>query len=338
MIYQNIELFNVAEAVQVPGRPGVLLQRVPEEVRGLLREVSQTQLRQAACCEIRFVSDWKPVNVTLVSYGTPCMASIYLGDFQVGQQMISTEPTKITVTIPSPHFLSQPDFDASLFPFSPAVSRVMFAGQEIHFLSIEGESIRPPKKEETPQLRFLAYGTSITQGYAATNSELTYVKQLAWRLGADAINLGVSGSAFCEKPITDYIVSRDDWDFATLCLSVNMLNQEVPAASFSEIAKEMIMAIAKKSPQKPVFCISLLPSCMDIGFRWPERNPTSTADEYRRVIQTIVEEANLSNLHYIDGKQLISNLTGLSHDLLHPSDHGMIEIGEKLAKLIRPLL
>lgn len=46
----------------------------------------------------------------------------------------------------------------------------------------------------------------------------------------------------------------------------------------------------------------------------------------------------MPNLYYIDGRELLKNLEGLSDDLLHPGDAGMIEIGENLAAFIKPLL
>ena len=232
MIYENIELLNYEEVVEVPGRPGVLLQRIPENIRVQLRQEAQNVYRQSACGEIRFVSDFKPVKVTLASYGGNSKAMLFFGDFQVGEYVIQEEPTDINIEVPNPRFLSSPEFDSSSYPFSVAVSRLILRGNEIHLIAIEGEGIRAPEKHEVPKLKYLAYGTSITQGASATSADMTFASQVAWRLCTDVINLGASGVAYCEKALADYIAERKDWDFATLCISANMLNQEVSVEEF----------------------------------------------------------------------------------------------------------
>lgn len=338
MIFNNVELLNYEETLEIPGRPGVLLQRIPESIRLQLREGAQNAYRKSACGEIRFISEDKPVKITLASYGGNSKALLYFGDFQLGEYIITEEPTVIITEVPSPKFISDNKFSRLEYPFSPRVCRLILGGNEIHLISIEGEYIRPPKEYETPGLKYLAYGTSITQGASATSSDLAYVKQVAWRLGTDVINLGASGAAYCEKALVDYIASRKDWDFASLCISVNMLNQGVSAEDFYEVAKYMACTIAEKNPSKPVICISLFTTFSDLGFVWPERNPKATPTEYREALKDIVEKSGLSNLHYIDGRKLLTSFYGLSHDLLHPGNNGMIEIGENLSGFIKPLI
>jgi lysophospholipase L1-like esterase len=63
-----------------------------------------------------------------------------------------------------------------------------------------------------PDVRYLAYGTSITEGAKATATHLNYVSRVAQRRGYDALNLGCSGSAYCEGVLAEYIARRNDWD------------------------------------------------------------------------------------------------------------------------------
>jgi lysophospholipase L1-like esterase len=338
MIYQNVELHNVDEAVRIPGREGVLLQRIPEEVRAQLREATQQQYVNAACCEIRFVSDWKPVKLKLACYSGEAKAHLYFGDFSAGTYTITEQPSTLVLSLPSPAFVAREDFNGSGYAFAPQVWRLLFQGGQIHFIDIEGEDIRPPKREELPKLRYLAYGTSITQGVGASHPALTYVKQTGWRLRADVLNLGASGNAYCEQALADYMANRHDWDIASLCISVNMLNQGVSAKEFESKADYLVNTMAKQQPDKPIVCIGILPSFHDLGYKWPERNPVSTADEYRSILKSIADNPALPNVHYVDGRQLMSSLYGHSHDLLHPGDHGMIEIGEHLADFMKNLI
>lgn len=283
MIYKNIEILNFEEVRTVKGRAGVLLQRIPEKVRLQLRPESQSIYKKAACGEIRFVSNFKPVKITLASYEGDSKLLLYFGDFQAGEYIITEKPIEINIEIPSPKFISRKDFDDSIYPFSVAVCRLIISGNEIHLIDIEGETMRPPKANEVPKLKYLAYGTSITQGINATSPDLTYVKQVAWRLGTDVINLGASGSAYCEKEIADYIASRKDWDFASFCISINMLNQGVSAEVFFQAAEYFIYKVAKSNPTKPIICISLFTSFPDLGYIWPDRKPKATSNEYRNI-------------------------------------------------------
>ena len=47
-------------------------------------------------------------------------------------------------------------------------------------------------------------------------------------LGVDLINLGFGGGACLEPEIADYIAGRQDWDFASLELGINLLRQVEP--------------------------------------------------------------------------------------------------------------
>ncbi len=337
MIYRQVELHNVGQLVEVPGREGLLLQRVPEMVRQHVRERAATVYRHAAGCEIRFVSDWNPVKLTLACHSGETKAYLYYGDFQGPSFAIGPEPTTIELTPPPADFLQRADFDGSLYPYHPDVWRLLFQGGEIYLLDIEGQSLRPPAADELPKLRYLAYGTSITQGASATHPYLSYVMQTAWRLRADAINLGASGNAFCEPAIADYIAARDDWDIATVCISVNMLNQGVTAAEFTDKARHFVRTVAGNA-NRPVACIGLFPFFGDLGYCRPDRQPQATPEEYREALRSIAEDPSLPNVSYIDGRELMTSMRGHAHDLLHPGDNGMIEIAEHLAPRLKALL
>lgn len=338
MIYKNIELHNVEEITEIEGKPGVLLSRVPESVRTKLRPDTQSEYHHSTGMELRFVTDFKPADVTIQSFGGACKATLFFGDFQFGEFTVSEEAT--TIKIPDTVFLSKPELQLTKYNFHPSVVRLLLNGKYIHLIGVNGQGVQPPDKVLLPALRYLAYGTSITHGFSSSSPALAYVKQTAWRLGADAINLGVAGSAYCEKELANYIAHRQDWDFATICASVNMFNQGVTLEEFKEKVKYFIYTIASNNPQKPIICISLFPFFMDVNpdFRWPGKSPKGPQEEYRKALETIVSEANLNNLYFIEGPKLLTEVNLLSYDLLHPSDYGMIQIAENLASFIKPIL
>lgn len=340
MIYGQAELHNVEELVPIEGRPGLLMQRVPESVRTGLLEKGQEQIRRASAIEIRFgTSVGEEVPVTLASYGGISKVQVFFGDYWVEEVLVGEAPATIVLREQTPMFQFAQPYKEKVprTSFGP-IWRLVIQGFEVHLIDLPSVAIRPPYEHEKPALKYLAYGTSITFGISASSPDLSYVSQTAWRLGLDPINLGMPGAAFCEQAIADHIAARDDWAIASLCLSVNMLNQGVTAESFAEKARYMVHAIASAHPDKPLVCIGLFPSFADLGWSWPEREVRATSQEYREVLQGIVQSSGYSHVHYVDGRELLDDWRGLSHDLLHPGNAGMIRIGERLAEFMRPLL
>lgn len=334
MIFENVEFHNIEQVTRIEGRSGVLLSRVPEKISVKLREGTQGVYKTPAGAEIRFVSDWKPAKVTLASYGGESYAQLYFGNYQAQSYRITEQPTEIRILVPE--FL--PHIEQTGKTFSNNVVRLIISGAEVHFLGIEGEGIRSPKANEVPGLKYLAYGTSITQGLRASNPMLSYVRQTARRLGADVLNYGANGNCFCEPELADWLAQRQDWDFATLCMSANMLNQGVTAQAFHDKANYMVRTIASANPARLVVCIGIFPYYLDWGMKLSDRTYRSTTLEYRKILHDIVEDAAMPNLHYIDGRELLKNFEGLSEDLIHPGDAGMTEIGKNLAAVLSPLL
>lgn len=337
MIYLQAELHNVEALVEVPGRPGLLLQRVPEEVREGLLEEAQRQVRRAAMAEIRFVAEGDAAEVTLASFGEPSRIQIYYGDYWVEERTIGELAETLTLGARPPGFQFETPWRESVpRPSFGNVWRIVAHGGEVHLVGLSGASRRPPRPDEKPALRYLAYGTSIT--YGGASPEATYVAHAAWRLGLDPINLGMSGAAFCEPAIAAHIAGRQDWDIATLCLSVNMLNRGVTADDFADRAGAMVRKIAAAHPGKPIACIGLFPGFADLGWTWPGRVVPSTSDAYREALKEVAHTSGYANVSYIDGRELLDDWRGLTHDLLHPSPMGMARIGENLAERLSPLL
>ncbi|WP_438445391.1 SGNH/GDSL hydrolase family protein [Gorillibacterium sp. sgz5001074] len=337
MLFGNVWLHNIEEAAPVEG--GFMLERVPRSVGALLRESTQAQYRRAGASEIRFVSiEGKPVTVTLSCPDGNGTAYLYYGDFPCGTVPLTPTPVPVRMEPQHPYHLLHEAVKPEPLAFSRQVWRILLHGSRVCLHGIEGEAVRPPLPGETPELTYLAYGTSITFGEAASVPDVTYVMQAGRHLGADVLNLGAAGSCHCEPGLADYIAVRRDWDVASLCISINMLNQGISLAEYSDKASYMAYTVASRNPGKPVVCIGLFPSFADFGLAWPDRHPAATAQEYRDTLRRIVEESGLSNLHYIDGRTLLTRYSGLSHDLLHPNHHGMIEIGRNLAEAIGPLV
>lgn len=335
MIHDNVEFHNVGELRVVEGRAGLRVQRVPEEVRLCLNPGAQDRMLSPAGSEIRFVSAGDEVAVTLSSPGGSAEVIPFFGPFQGRERFqIGKEPRTLTLTYPERLKAIEPNALQGLH-FSPDVWRLTLRNTSLHYHGIEGEGLRPPTAEELPKQRYLSYGTSITHGASATAMHLTYVSQVAWRLGADLINLGVGGSAYCEPELADYIAARDDWDVATLALSVNMIGARFSLAEFSDRVAYMVNTVAGANPARPVGCITIYPHFRDFCGDADERDKT---ESFRQALREAVTGCPHANVQLIEGPEMLGNIGGLTVDLIHPGDHGMIEMGERVAGKLSPLL
>lgn len=336
MIYENVELHNVEEVIPVEGG-GVLLQRVPESVRQKLNEGAQMRMRQPDNAEIRFVGDG-PVRVTVSSRGTT-RVSLFHGVFDGRERyVVGREPMTIEVR---PHARLE-QLEESYWrelPFAPRVFRLILGGPQREPLilhGVEGKGVRPPDPEDLPGIRYLAYGTSITHGFDAEGPHLTYVGQTAWHLGADLINLGVGGSAHCEPELADYMAGRKDWGIASLALSVNM--QGFALDEFYRRVAHMVNAVAGKNPGKPVACITLYPYFRDFGISDAGAQYGGTPEEFRQALRDAVAACPHNNAHLIEGPDILTDMAGLTADLIHPGDHAMILMGRNLGERLKGLL
>ncbi len=335
MIHDNVEFHNVGELRKVEGLAGLRVQRVSEDVRLCLNARAQERMLSPAGSEIRFVSEGDQVNVTLSSPGGSAEVIPFFGPFQgQGRFHIGKEPKTLKLTYPERLKTIEPDALRGQ-PFSRDVWRLTLRNTSLHYHGIEGKGLRPPTVEELPKRRYLSYGTSITHGASATAMHLTYVSQVAWRLRADLINLGVGGSAYCERELADYIAARRDWDVATLALSVNMMGGAFSLEEFSERVTYMVHAVAGANPHRPVGCITIYPHFREFCGDVKERERTAA---FRQALREAVIHCPHKNAHLIEGTKMLSNIGGLTADLIHPGDHGMIEMGERVARRLKPLL
>ena len=288
--------------------------------------------------EIRFVAEGPNCHVTLSSEGS-CRVTVFNGLFHTRQRVIlGPEPQTIELAM-NVRLAKLDEAHWSRMSFSPKVHRVILGGPQrepVYFHGVEGQGVRPPKVGEVPSLRYMAYGTSITHGFDAEGPHLSYAGQTARRLGVDLINLGSAGSAFCEHELADYIAARKDWHIATLELSVNM--QCFKLDEFSERVSYMVNKVAGADPKRPVVCITLWPYYRDFGVEVDGLDYGGRPEEYRQILRDVVRDYPGDNAHLVEGPDMLTDVSGLCADLIHPSDNGMIEMGWRLAKKLKPLL
>jgi lysophospholipase L1-like esterase len=343
MIYDNIEFHNVAELEEVKGMPGLRLQRFPKEVRDKLGHLEHERGRfyskVSVGCEIRFVTAAKFFRISLSSLEADSRIFIYKGNFLHSSHVLKAGVIN-TLHIEEPAKWNDVEqHSLNGYAFSSKVWRVMFGKDScivFHDIDSFGHCIRIPEREEVPRVKWLAYGSSITFGGDTTVYTNAYVPQTARRLKVDVLNKGIAGSCFCDSCISEYIAEDENWDFATLELGVNMRGR-FTKEEFEARARNLITSILDKNRNKPVFVISIFPNGAIYSLSKKDKISESNFI-FNEISRKIVKEISSPNLYYIDGKEILTDYSGLSTDLLHPSDHGHINMGENLYYKLRPII
>lgn len=335
--FPTVSLHNVAEtdAADWTGRTadGHRLCRVPSSVRSAVNVAARERLRHPAGCELRFVprGDDETVSVTL-SAPAETVVRPFWGEFQGAEtHTLDAAPTTLEFSVPE-GVRRLESAVAATSAFDPRVCRLRFdAWVPVAVHDVAGDC-RPPTEAQRPARRHLAYGTSITEGASATAGHLTYVSRIARAVGADALNLGVAGAAYCEPAIADYIAG-ENWDVATLAVSVNMANRGFTLEQFRTRADALVDTVAGTNPDRPIVCVTLFPYHADAC----RGDDVERAIEFRTALREIVDDSARENVSLVEGPDVMA-ATDLTADLLHPGDAGMAAIAEGLSSVVRTRL
>jgi lysophospholipase L1-like esterase len=335
MLHDGLEFHNIAEMVSVEGFEGLRMQRAPESLRAQLDKGAAGVLLSAADCEIRFRMDEDVETVTLrLSSESKTTIYVYHGPFQGLSFEVDTEIRDYTIKrnkrIP---LLLKLDHDK--FDYDPGLIRICFGGPypEPLFYHGHSEGTQPPRENDVPKKTYLSYGTSITHGTGLSGAGISYPNHVAWRLGYQLKNFGSSGCCLCEKPLADFLAAQT-FDVATLELSVNMVGR-FTGEEFRERVTYLVGKLADVDPNKPVFCITIYPYFRDLDDCFSSGTEISDPATFREVLRDVVKKINKPNLFLIEGSELLPDISGLTDDLIHPGIHGMVQIGEELARRIK---
>lgn len=329
MIHKNVELYNVEELLQPEDGVGKLLTRVPNGLRETLNNGAKQRALSAAGCEIRFNIESGSAKVALKSeekaYG---IAEVFQGCFQASWHIVGNEPKEIPISLPPNVDLLDKVTKEKHLAFDAHLTRLVLPNYpEVRLIDIEGDTL-PPRPEQTPKEKLLAYGSSITHGHSAIRPTGSYATKTAQFLGMDLINMGFGGGAHCERQMADYLASRQDWKVATLEMGINMVSN-FETAEFQRRIEYFIEKIVRSHPDKWIFCLDMFTFYADFDPSSKKQN------EFRGIIRKRVEELQMPKLVYVDGRTILENAPGLTVDLVHPSPFGMEEMAAKLSSLIR---
>ncbi|MCM8778018.1 MAG: GDSL-type esterase/lipase family protein [Candidatus Omnitrophica bacterium] len=327
MVYKGVYLHNVAELLET--EDGVMLSRIPDRLRVSVNPGVQTMAIQPAGGEIRLNLKSKEARVVLKSKeeGT-FLGEIYQGSFLLSSYFITNNTSDIVVSLPANIEKLKELSQKEKMPFDAGLTRIILPYRATCVIKdIVGE-FELPGKEQLPEKRYLTYGSSITHGATAIRPTGTYAMRTAQFLGVDLINLGFGGSALCEREMADYIAERDDWDFASLEIGINMINR-FDVSEFRKRVEYFIPKIAHSHPNKYIFCIDMFTFYLGL------KGERTKQKAFRDTVKEIATGLKSEKVIHIDGRKLLKHWNGLCTDLVHPSPSGMEEIAGNLARVIR---
>ena len=324
MIFKNLDFHNIDHMEET--EDGYKLVRVPEKLRLSLNDGAKNGTAYYATgAEIRFVMKGENAKLILRSEESKEAQVAYIifgsvpGGWDYSRKIIYTHDTVIDIKRPVGKMLELL-YKNNDYPFDSEVVRVVLPFNKITFVDVIGD-VCPPKREQTPKLRYLADGSSITHGSNALTPVTSYAFQTAENLGADLFNLGFAGSAHLEKEMAEWIVSRDDWDFATAEMGINLVDV-IEADEFYKRASAFLDVLAKD--KRTVYCTDMFTAGSDI-----------TNPEKMQKFRAIIRELTEGRFPYICGTELMTSTAGLSADFVHPNIRGVNEIAQNLTKFIK---
>ncbi len=331
----NIHFHNVADMASAPGG-GYALHRFPRRVLDdpELSPGGHAMCRMAAKCELRFRSG-PLAKLFLASTGKNAWVTVYRGDLlTTGKHVQLTQGVnEMGLTIPTIEAAAKPEvYPSTRFPRD--LWRVVIRSGNVSYHGIDGmgHPITAPEPGDTPSVRMLSYGSSITM---AMGTFTGYAEAAAEEMGWDSYNLGMAGTCRIERRIADWIAERNDWDVATFELGANMIGSFEPEA-FEARCRYLVEACLHARSSTKILLISIPDFSADARIE-PDLGARHTV-EYRKILARLQDELDVDGrLHYIDGRDLSVGFRGYMADLNHPDIPAYIRMGMRLADRLRTL-
>ena len=341
MIYKNFEIHNVAELIYNDDG-SVSWKRVPSAVHDTMElRNADIVVPDSTGVELRFVMKGDSATIRMSTYtNSPKSIAafhVYRGGIQGGwvdeiHRYVTGEIQDFVIEKPANISEIKEMSERIGHAWDCDVVRIIFDGGRYKIYDIEGD-IEPPSKIQCPKKTMLSYGSSITHGSNALDMSHSWVSVVAHNLNMDARNLGMSGSCAMEPAMAEYIASEGEkgkWDIATLELGINVLNWE--DEKIIDRVENIIHQVAGRNANKHVFVISPFYHC-DEDF-----NEQDNAKKWRKMIEEIVTKLNYPNVTYINGFEVIGDMSYISADGVHPNIYGVQKIADVITERIKTVI
>ena len=167
------------------------------------------------------------------------------------------------------------------------------------------------------------YGSSITNGAAASRPGMTYEARISRELDANYINLGFGGLCKGEPEMAEYIAGLD--------MSIFVMDYDHNAKTLDHLAathEPFFKTIRKSHPDIPIIIIT---------------RPNYSPCRFDRIeiIKATYENAKANgdeNVYFIDGKEFFESNNDFTVDGVHPTDLGFYFMAKRIGEELRPLV
>lgn len=342
MLYNNVELFNVAD-IREESDGGVSLFRFPEYVRKVTRNMGSKMSSAATMTEIRFVTDADTIWLTLESRIADMPFFVFCGDYKYQSLTLRAGEKKTFVIEPSATFSNKgEELLASAHYRNRYLHNVwrivipdgypVFHGVEI----LSGSYIRPPMPCELPQKKLLIYGSSISHGCWSDSYMLGYTNIAADLLGVDVMNKGMSGSCREETEMADYL-AQEDFDVIYLELTTNMSNpKDFTIEEVMSRTEYLVRKVCEKNPHKKIVtsnAFTLIFGKKESELNEQEVRVTEITDMVKALIDKLKKEYD--NLFFFDSSEVYREGYYSCYDFVHPSEFGHIRMAYNFAEVMK---
>jgi hypothetical protein len=326
VIQDNIEFFNVEE-LEKREDGSTYFYRFPKDICDCMGKGDQTFGRYVSKmttgCELRFIMNSR-VAIKLSAFESDGNVVVFFGDFFSSVVKLQ-KGVETVIMLNLPANIEKTQVIPSRYPYN--LCRIVFCHDFCGIyrgVDTYGSEIYPYKDNHLK--KWIAYGSSITHSSGATLSTNGYIYKTAKMLGVEVINKGMGGSCLCEKEVSDHIISICEWDFATLELGINMLKL-FSLEEFTKNVQYLVREISNKHKDKKIFLITIFPF---YGFLNEEKEKV---DAFSNVLRQLSKESK--NLILIEGTDVLKDFTGLTCDLVHPSDDGHSQMAYNLYNILK---
>ena len=194
------------------------------------------------------------------------------------------------------------------------------------FIGLDGDAALLPAEPYKYEKPVVFYGSSITNGAAASRPGMTYEAMLSRTLGADHHNLGFGGSAKGEREMAEYIASLD--------MSVFVMDYDYNAPTEEHLENThypFYKIVREKHPDIPIIFITR-----------PCKKKLESNEARRRIIKNTYERAIAEGderVYYINGADLLPfDSNEFDVDSVHPTDLGFYFMANGIYPVLKSAL
>lgn len=335
MIYKNLDIYNIEEIIHNEDG-SISWLRLPKNVYDKLEsEQGKNMAQNSTGVELRFKMSGSKATIRMaVKSGEGCF-HIYRGSVQGGwadhevHKCVKTQPQDFVIDASEDKEKLKIMSEKNKSQWNSEVIRIIFDRGNFKIFDVTGD-IQPPEKQDLPEKSLMCYGSSITHGSNSIDMSHSWASVLAHNINYDVKNKGMAGSCFMEPRFADYIAAegaKNNWDILTLELGINVLGWE--ESKIYERVEYIIKTVAEANKEKPIFVISPFYHC---GETFDKNDRTHI---WRNIISETVAKLGYSNVTYINGLDLLGDITLISADFVHPNIYGVAQIAERLTKIIK---